>query len=191
MSEPVFHLRHFEPERDMAFCADAWAHSGQLVYKQTLGGLYREHVYWQFAGDMARSLLGVAETVVACDSKNRDVIIGFACGEPERWRWPILHYVYCKYNTRNFGVAPQCLAAIGVHRDTKVVCTAWSDWCKSENKKRRAGGNPMMYYNPYFVGVSNVRSRAPVEAQVSNGENSFSDRVGGEQPGVLRSWLDR
>lgn len=192
MTNPPIHLRHFDPDIDLAFVRDAWIRSGERCAKIALGRWFRKGLYYEMQRDIVTSLLDRAETVVACDSQDRRVVVGFACGEPSTLTHPVLHFVYAKEAFRRFGVAPQCLAAIGVHRMTRVICTTWAEWCDSENEKRAADGRPLMRFNPYPLGVLNgTRARTPEPAPLRNDSDSASDCAGGREKRFFHSWLDR
>ena len=191
MNAPPFHLRLYEPEQDFNFVRNAWFLSGLVCSKKLLEHAFRKEIYDEVTPPLVAQLLETSETIIACDSSNRDVILGFACGLPDRWSAPVLHFVYVKHELRDFNIAPQCLAAIGVHRKTRVICTTWNEWCDSENRKRSAAKEPLMRFNPYFVGVNNAWPRETEPKTVSDAENATTDSSGWGSSIVSRSWLDR
>lgn len=110
----AFLLRPGRPS-DYAYVVDTWltshAHSG--IGREMLRG----GIYWSDYKPIVRALLGTQRLTVACDPKDDDAILGWACtsGAPPGELDPRVYYVYVRGGGRRCGIARALLADFLAH----------------------------------------------------------------------------
>jgi hypothetical protein len=123
------------------------------------------------------ALLGVADTLVACDPKNEDVVYGFVCYEAGEYlgrQAPTLHYVWTRKQFRRLGVAGQMVRE-ALPGAAKIIYTHYT---KEITRARLKEKWNLGEFDPYFVeGALYSKARNFDARAIYRGELAHSLRV--------------
>lgn len=84
-------------ESDLAFIRNTWLLSFRLSH---FAGTLPDDLYLPAQTEQIGRLLGISQTLIACDLEDQDTILGYLTHQDQ-----VIHYIYVKEDWRGIGVA--------------------------------------------------------------------------------------
>ena len=112
---------------DLAFITSSWLKSNR---NSDFANFIDNKSYYKLHADLIKDILTRSLVTIICDIEAPDHIYGYAVYELLNNNL-VLHYIYIKFNYRNFGLAKDCLTTIFPDFGTKDIHLTHIDQVKT------------------------------------------------------------
>lgn len=103
-------------------------------------------IYHSHHRKLIERLLETTHTLVACNDEDPTHLVGFVSYERVESHL-VIHFIFTRYELRNFGIARKLLEGIGGQPDGAMIATHWTWVCDRLPDHYRLN----LVYNPYLL----------------------------------------